>query len=44
MRSLVFAITAFFAAPLFAQDTTGAYVGVTVGNSSYVEKADGLLT
>ena len=44
MRTLVFVIAAFLAAPVFAQDTTGTYVGVTVGNASYVEKADGLLT
>ena len=44
MRLIVLAIAAFLAAPAFAQDVSGGYVGASLGSLSYVEETDGLAT
>ncbi len=44
MRSIACAFVALLAVPAFAQDVSGGYVGASLGNLSYVERADGLVT
>lgn len=44
MRLIALAVAAFFAAPAFSQDVSGGYVGASLGNVSYAEGSDGLIT
>ena len=44
MRWIACALLAAASGSTFAQDVSGAYIGATVGNLTYTEKADGLVS
>jgi len=44
MRWMMVALVAGFAGPVFGQDVSGGYVGATLGDWTYTERADGLVT
>ena len=44
MRWIFAAMTLVLAGPVFAQDVSGAYMGATLGDLTYTERADGLIT
>jgi hypothetical protein len=44
MRTMVFFVLAAASGSAIAQDVSGAYIGATVGNLTYTEQADGLVT
>ncbi len=43
MRWIIFAVAVVLGGPVFAQDVSGGYLGATLGDLTYTERADGLV-
>lgn len=43
MRWMMVALVAGFAGPVFGQDVSGGYLGATLGDLTYTERADGIV-